>query len=346
MFAQPGCETPVCTVRDQHLVVSMPVLVLNVHSRCNCRCVMCDIWKREAVSEITADDMDRHRQSLLTLAVRWVILSGGEPLLHGNLRALCRFFGQLNVRLTLLTTGLLLAKRSVDVAELFDDVIVSIDGPPSIHDSIRRVRGASQLIEDGVSAIRLLRPEMNIAGRTTVQRANHNYLCDTVAFAKAIGLNRISFLAADLTSEAFNRPLLWPAERQSEIGLDASEVSALEQETENLIATYHDEIKTGFITEDAVRLRRITRHFKANLGLARHEAPVCNAPWVSSVVEHDGSVRPCFFHRPIGNINDASLEEIINGEPALSFRRSLSVKDNPTCQRCVCSLNYPREGRS
>jgi MoaA/NifB/PqqE/SkfB family radical SAM enzyme len=305
---------------------------------------MCDIWKREGVSEITTEDMDRHRESLLTLAVRWVILSGGEPLLHGNLRALCRFFDQLNIRLTLLTTGLLLAKRSVDVAELFDDVIVSIDGPPSIHDSIRRVRGASQLIEDGVSAVRLLRPEMKIAGRTTVQRANHNYLCDTVAFAKAIGLNRISFLAADLTSEAFNRPLLWPAERQSEIGLDESEVSALEQETENLIATYHDEIKTGFITEDAVRLRRIARHFKANLGLARHEAPVCNAPWVSSVVEHDGSVRPCFFHRPIGNINDALLEEIINGEPALSFRRSLSVKDNPTCQRCVCSLNYPREG--
>jgi MoaA/NifB/PqqE/SkfB family radical SAM enzyme len=307
---------------------------------------MCDIWKREGISEITVEDLDRHRESLLTLAVRWVILSGGEPLLHGNLRALCRFFGQLNIRLTLLTTGLLLAKRSVDVSELFDDVIVSIDGPPHIHDSIRRVRGASQLIEDGVSAVRCLRPEMKIAGRTTVQRANHNYLCDTVAFAKAIGLNSISFLAADLTSEAFNRPLLWPAERRSDIGLDASEVSALEQETENLIVTYHDEIKTGFIVEDAVRLRKIPRHFKANLGLARYEAPVCNAPWVSSVVEHDGSVRPCFFHRPIGNISHALLDEIVNGEPALSFRRSLSVKDDPTCQRCVCSLNYPREGGS
>jgi MoaA/NifB/PqqE/SkfB family radical SAM enzyme len=346
MFAQPVCEIRPCTVRDEHLVVSMPVLVLNIHSRCNCRCVMCDIWKREGVSEITAEDMDRHREALLTLAVRWVILSGGEPLLHGNLRALCLFFGQMNIRLTLLTTGLLLAKRSVDVSELFDDVIVSLDGPPHIHDSIRRVRGASQLIEDGVSAVHSVRPELKIAGRTTVQKANHNYLCDTVAFAKAIGLNSISFLAADLTSEAFNRPLLWPAERRSEIGLDASEVRALEQETENLIATYHDEIKTGFIVEDAVRLRKITQHFKANLGLTRHEPPVCNAPWVSSVVEPDGSVRPCFFHRPIGNINHAPLDEIVNGEPALSFRRSLSVKDDPTCQRCVCSLNYPREGGS
>jgi hypothetical protein len=34
-----------------------------------------------------------------------------------------------NIRLTLLTTGLLLLKRANDVATLFDDVIVSIDGP-------------------------------------------------------------------------------------------------------------------------------------------------------------------------------------------------------------------------
>jgi Fe-coproporphyrin III synthase len=344
MLAQPGCEATVCVGRDEHLVVSMPILVLNVHSRCNCRCVMCDIWKREGVSEITAEDLERHRESLRRLAVRWVILSGGEPLLHGNLRALCRFFRQLNIRLTLLTTGLLLAKRSVDVSDLFDDVIVSVDGPPAIHDSIRRVNGASQVIKNGVAAIRCLRPNMTITGRTTVQRLNHNYLRDTVAFAKAMGLNGVSFLAADLMSEAFNRPLLWPAERRNEIGLDAFEVLALEQEIEDLIATHYREIKTGYIAENAAKLRKIARHFKANLGLANHQAPVCNAPWVSSVVEHDGSVRPCFFHRPIGNINDALLDEIINGESALGFRRSLSIDENPICQRCVCSLNHPGEG--
>jgi Fe-coproporphyrin III synthase len=344
MFAQLGCETPLCAVGDDHLVISMPILVLNVHSRCNCRCVMCDIWKREGVSEITAVDLERHRESLRSLSVRWVVLSGGEPLLHSDLGALCRFLRELDIRITLLTTGLLLAKRSSDIAELFDDVIVSLDGPPSVHDSIRRVIGASRLIEAGVSAVRCLRPEMEIAGRTTVQRANHTYLCDTVAFAKGIGLTSISFLAADLTSEAFNRPLLWPAERQGEIGLDASEASALEQEIEDLIAIYSSEIEAGYIAEDAAKLRKIARHFKADLGLANHEAPTCNAPWVSSVIEHDGSVRPCFFHRPVGNINDSTLDAIVNGKPALSFRRSLSVSENPTCQHCVCSLNYPREG--
>jgi Fe-coproporphyrin III synthase len=60
------------------------------------------------------------------------------------------------------------------------------------------------------------------------------------------------------------------------------------------------------------------------------------------VIEEDGSVRPCFFHPAIGNANQLTLEEAINSEAALNFRSRLDIPSNPTCQRCVCSLNYPR----
>jgi radical SAM protein with 4Fe4S-binding SPASM domain len=76
------------------------------------------------------------------------------------------------------------------------------------------------------------------------------------------------------------------------------------------------------------------------LGLQKSESPVCNAPWVSAVVETDGTVRPCFFHRPIGNLGDQSLEDIINSKSALDFRKELDIPNNPICNRCVCSLNY------
>jgi MoaA/NifB/PqqE/SkfB family radical SAM enzyme len=58
------------------------------------------------------------------------------------------------------------------------------------------------------------------------------------------------------------------------------------------------------------------------------------------VIEVDGSVRPCFFHRAIGNINSATLDEVINGEAAQEFRESLDMDNDATCRRCVCSLNY------
>ena len=145
---------------------------------------MCDIWKRETHEQVRVADLDRHRASLRNLGVRQVVLSGGEPLLHSDLRALCEFFRAENIRLTLLTTGLLLLKRANDVSTLFDDVIVSIDGPQEVHDGIRRVPGAFDVIAKGVAAVYKQKPEMKISCRTTVQKANHRHLRATVAAAR------------------------------------------------------------------------------------------------------------------------------------------------------------------
>lgn len=301
---------------------------------------MCDIWKRETNEQIRAQDLERHRNSLKSLGVRQVVLTGGEPLLHSDLSALCNFFRDRQVHLTLLTTGLLLHKRAEEVATLFDDVILSLDGPPEIHNAIRRVSGAYDLIHKGVVAVRHFNSSLPITCRTTVQKANHCHLRQTVDAARALGLDSISFLAADLTSEAFNRPLIWPGEKQSEIALNLKEVSALEEEIEQLILQYEAGIDHKYIVEPPAKLRKIARRFREHLGQLTPQAPICNAPWVSAVIEVDGSVRPCFFHRTIGNITSFTLEEVINGERAQEFRQSLDMENDATCRRCVCSLNY------
>jgi Fe-coproporphyrin III synthase len=72
-------------------------------------------------------------------------------------------------------------------------------------------------------------------------------------------------------------------------------------------------------------------------------APICNAPWVSAVIEADGAVRPCFFHRSLGNIHERTLIEILNGETAVDFRQRLDILNNPVCQKCVCSLHLAEE---
>ncbi len=321
------------------IITSLPILVLNVHSRCNCRCVMCDIWKRDTTAELHTADLERHRASLRNLGVRRVVLTGGEPLLHRDLDALCTFFQQQQIRLTLLTTGLLLQKRAEIIARYFDDIYISLDGPEAIHDSIRRINGAYRLIHDGVAAVRNHNPKLPMHARTTVQKANHHHLCDTVEVARHLGLDSISFLAVDLTSEAFNRPLLWPIERQSQLSLNPEEIITLEREIESLIAI-RTAMNTPYIAESPAKLRRIARHFRVHRGELAPESPPCNAPWVSAVVELDGSVRPCFFHPTIGDVHLSTLEEAVNSNAAQSFRSSLDIARNPTCQRCVCSLNF------
>jgi Fe-coproporphyrin III synthase len=195
-------------------------------------------------------------------------------------------------------------------------------------------------LQRGVDAVRHYRPSLTITARTTIQKANHAHLRETHATAKELNLSGISFLAADLTSEAFNRPLGWSATRQSEVALSTNEVAVLETEIESLIAENSENIRSGYIAESSNKLRRIARHFRAHLGLDRTESPRCNAPWTSAVIEADGTVRPCFFHPPIGNIRRSSLEEVINGNEALAFRSRLDIPNNSICKRCVCSLNY------
>jgi MoaA/NifB/PqqE/SkfB family radical SAM enzyme len=299
---------------------------------------MCDIWKIRQVREITDRDLEPHVASLRALNVKWIVFSGGEPLMHSDLPSLCRRLRQEGVRLTLLTAGLILEPHAGEVAEWMDDVIVSLDGPLETHDHIRAVPNAFMRLERGIQALRRLRPEMPIQGRCTIQKNNFNVLCATVRTARELNLNSISFLAADVRSDAFNRPEGWPIERQQLVALDETEVNALDLEIESLLRDYREDVESGFVVENAGKLRRIPLHFRAHLARAEAVSPRCNAPWVSAVVESDGTVRPCFFHRAIGNIHDRTLADILNSDEALEFRSQLNVANDPICRNCVCSL--------
>jgi MoaA/NifB/PqqE/SkfB family radical SAM enzyme len=326
-----------------HTIRTMPVVVISPHNQCNCRCAMCDIWRIREPKEITPSDLEHQLASFRELGVRWVVFSGGEAQLNSQLFTLAQMLRSERIRVTLLTAGLLLESQAESIAATIDDVTVSLDGPPAVHNRIRRVSGAFEQMAAGVRALRHLRPEFAVNARCTVQKANHRWLCATVRAAHQIGLNSISFLAADVTSGAFNRAQGWSSERQDRVALNAEEVEVLEAEIERLIYEYGRDLDSGFVMEKPGKLRRIGLHFRAHLGQAEHIAPRCNAPWVSAVIEASGDVRPCFFHPSLGNIHSQNLHEIVNGPKALSFRANLDVATNPVCRQCVCSLHIPRQ---
>ena len=258
--------------------------------------------------------------------------------MHSDLSALARLLRREGIRTTLLTAGLILERHAVLVAEDMDDVIVSIDGPPEIHDRIRGVPDAYRRLECRIHALRGQRASMPIHGRCTVQRNNFRHLRAAVRTAQELELNSLSFLAADMSSEAFNHSAAWPEGATANVALDADELDALVREIEGLIADCQENIRSNFIRENPEKLRRIALHFRAHMGQVPPVAPRCNAPWVSAVIESDGTVRPCFFHRPFGNIQGGALLDILNSDAAVQFRSQLDIFKNAICQRCVCSL--------
>jgi MoaA/NifB/PqqE/SkfB family radical SAM enzyme len=210
-----------------------------------------------------------------------------------------------------------------------------------LHNRIRRVPDAFETLALGVRQLRRLRPDISVKARCTIQKLNHRFLCDTAASAQELELNGISFLAADVSSTAFNRSSSWSSARQAQVALDASEVQELDAEIQRLIEQSSQHSNPGFIAESPQKLRRIVQHFRACLGQAEATAPRCNAPWVSAVIEASGDVRPCFFHRPLGNTHDRSIHEILNSTEALQFRANLDIATDPICRNCVCSLYVP-----
>jgi len=234
---------------------------------------------------------------------------------------------------------LLLARDAELVAEHVDDVIVSLDGSESVHDRIRNIPRAFEKLEKGVSALRNVAHDIDIGARCVVQRENYHDIAGVVDAASSMGLDWVSFLAADVSSDAFNRPDEWDDEKKADVDLTLDQCNEFEQLLKQCAVDYRKEFESGFIVESPQKLMRITAYYRALQGREEYPHHNCNAPWVSAVVEPDGSVRPCFFHPAYGNLNDALLPDILNAPKAIQFRRELDVNSNPVCQRCVCTLN-------
>src|SRR5271169_3020389 len=88
-------------------ISALPIVILMPHSACNCRCVMCDIWKgNHNLKQLTEADLEGLLDSLKKLGTREVVMSGGEALLNPNFFSFCRILRKEMIKITLLSTGL------------------------------------------------------------------------------------------------------------------------------------------------------------------------------------------------------------------------------------------------
>jgi Fe-coproporphyrin III synthase len=321
-------------------ISSLPIAILMPHSSCNCRCVMCDIWKgNHNLRQLDEKDISGLLHTFRKYQTRQVLMSGGEALLNPNFFRFCEILKSQNIKISLLSTGLTIRKHAERLVKWVDDIVVSLDGGELLHDQIRNIPGAFKKLREGIEALRAIDPEYKVSGRCVIHQLNFRNWPDIIRAAAQIGLDSISFLPADVSSSAFNRELIWDAERQNEILIKETDLGELKEITGGIVRDFSDEFKSGFIAESPQKLQKIYYYYAACHQLNEFPYKKCNAPWVSTVIEADGTVRPCFFHEAYGNIKTDSLDSIINGEAAIEFRKKLDTDKDATCLKCVCYLN-------
>ena len=329
---------------------TLPLVVLYLTDGCNSRCVTCDIW-RNPRRNMELALIENIASECKPLGVQWILLSGGEAMQHPQWPQIAHRFRAEGVHVMLLTNGLLLRKQAAEVIDSVDEVIVSLDGgTAATYEAIRGVDGFD-LILGGIRDIRA--GGIPVTTRTTVQRANYREIPQIITAAKSIDVNHISFLTVDVSNEfafgprfqadttlqiATMGPGAPPEHGPEASALTADNIVELADILDDVETTYAEDFASGRLVESPEKLRRMLIYFNAVNGDEDFDPPRCNAPHTSTVIEVDGSLRPCYFLPTYGRLASNKLREAINQEPAQALRRAYRSGQRAECERCVCPL--------
>lgn len=308
---------------------SLPLLILYLTDGCNSKCATCDIWKnpRRNMPMALAREL---ADTAAEIGTRWVLLSGGEAMQHPQWAEIATMFKQRGIRVMLLTNGLLVRKQAEHVIASVDDLFVSLDGGDApTYEAIRGV-DAFDLVLEGMSAV--AKQGIPVSTRTTVQRATFHQLPLITDVALNAGAKQVSFLAMD-TSNPFafgERDLaandLWTPD----------DIAALEMTLNEFAVSHAAHFADGKIAESPAKLRRILLDFVRG----DFDAPRCNAPHFSAVVDVDGTLRPCYFLPAYGRLKPQGegLMTALNTSAAQQLRQAYRTGKRPECARCVCPM--------
>jgi Fe-coproporphyrin III synthase len=314
---------------------TLPLVVLYLTDGCNSRCVMCDIW-RSPRRNMSMELIEEIAGACRELGVRWLLLSGGEAMQHPQWPKIARRFRNEGVYVMLLTNGLLLRKQVDDVLASVDEVIVSLDGGTA--ETYHAIRGvdAFDLVLEGVRAVRA--GGLPVITRTTIQRANYRELPLIIESAKSADVTRMSFLTVDVSNPfAFGeRDVIMPV---NPAALTADDVREFAHVLDHVEQDFAEDFAQGRIAESPEKLRRMVGYFDAVLGNGDFTRPRCNAPHFSTVIEVDGTLRPCYFLPSYGKLEVGdSLAQSINTSAAQALRQAYRTGKRAECDRCVCPL--------
>ncbi len=176
----------------------LKTLYVHLTHACNLRCTYCYFDAGEAMeNELSLDELRSLFKEIVLLAPRKIVLTGGEPLLRSDLFDIAHSFRKVDpdkrIRLCLISNGLLIEnQKALLIAEIFDEVRISIDGPKEVND---RLRG-NGAFDGAMKAINHLKsagayPSVSI----TVTRKNINHLSTFLSFLLTEGITREFHLA-------------------------------------------------------------------------------------------------------------------------------------------------------
>ncbi len=294
--------------------------------RCNLRCRHC-YQGTEKVREMTASEIKREIDGATRMFQAWeeehgitvspsIHFTGGEPLLYKRLWDVIGYARGRGFRVAVMTNGCLVtkedAKRAVDLG--IDDIQISLEGPPDLHDSIRgkksfeaTARGISKLVGAG----------NRVSANVTLSRINADQIEKTVDTAREMGCYAIGFsrIVPCGSAKALLDQFLTPQELKTAY----RKINSLNCHSFQVLS---GDPLSGMLSETEPPV-------ECSLTLSG-----CSAGFSGVTITSDGSVMPCRrIGLSAGNVKKKSLRDIWASSRLLwSLRRRESYSGR--CGRC------------
>jgi len=331
--------------------------------RCNLRCRMCGQWgekgyvKQESPGilkdELSFEALEPVFDDLATFKPR-VFLCGGEVFLYPQWRQVLRSLKEKGLRTTIITNGTRLAEVGPDLVEAgVEQVSISLDGIPEVHD---RIRGTPDTFRKALAGIRELLAARDARGErfprlvvnSTVTDVNYLTLVPFVEGLEASGVDSITLLHFNFISPSlyeknqtvFRRLLdkgcpRWKGFVHDAGGMDLDAFVLIVRE----IRDRKFAIPVGFMPD--YNDREIREYYTGDLFRPETRRGICKGPWNTVNILPNGDVSPC-LDVVVGNVRDAGgFLRVWNGVAMRKFRRTLKEEALfPVCTRCCTYYRF------
>lgn len=189
---------------------SAPLTVsLDITSRCNSKCVYCEVWKKKDFSkDLSKEDVDRIVDEAEAAGLRNLIISGGEATLYGDMFPLLEDLRRRGFHTTLLTNALLFREKAdEEKVRILNDCVDSIQFSLDSADEAKytELRGVPGVAKVGRALDRLTKPTRGLS--CVVSSENFHELDPIIRFGAEHETDYISFQPLNVATVFFDIPV-------------------------------------------------------------------------------------------------------------------------------------------
>lgn len=268
-------------------------------SQCNLRCKMCDIWRvKEQNQMIYKEELSKEEfimlfDELCFLGTNRISISGGEPLLRGDVFDIIREAKKNDFYVDMNSNGTLISKsKAIDLVNSgLDNITISLDSPrPEIHDYIRGEEGCWIKTVQGLHNLKEAKERFKVNTPSVtinflLSRITHPYLENMIELKDILGYDDLNLLLVIRKSQTADELLMTKDDLRSIY----SRLDDLKKKVKDAGLPQKLLSPLKYLFEDPEGA------IKGFYSESYNKRNICFIPWIMAVIDPFGRVYPCWF---------------------------------------------------